>query len=411
MSNITCYDSDNNVLETLYQWDDNQTIRISGLDIPSHPVFHFCNRLSKYALIVNPTISGSDLVVKIPNSLLQQAETIFAYLYQDTQDGGHRTSHAIKIPVKSRLKPSTDEEGEIDVIEEAERRGAAAQKATDCLEIAESLTTCDELNGFTEIVDYASMDWQNLRNQIEGTLILTDEKQAELQSYSEIRSAAAQTENKNPVEIINVWKLIEREVEVATDYIPLLSQRMGTFSFTYSVPYLKTKNVTSLSHSAFAILNTNCVGCGFDCSSMDGNGLTTGMVSFFSGVNVPGNPNLQYVKLTNMQSVTNCKNLFYNCSALKTVDLDGLQATNLYNIFARCSSLETIALSNSVINDSLNLTASVHLTQDSVVAVLAATADNVSNKTITFNSAVQLLGDLSAEIAAATAKGWQIVGF
>ena len=144
---------------------------------------------------------------------------------------------------------------------------------------------------------------------------------------------------------------------------------------------------------------------------MDGTGLTTGTVSFFAGVNLPGNPNIQNVKITNMPSITTCRNLFYNCTALKSVDFDGLQATDLFNIFAMCSSLETIALSNSVINDSLALTASARLTQDSVVAVLAATADNVSNKKITFNSAVQLLGDLSAEIAAATAKGWQIVGF
>lgn len=105
MSNITCYDSDNNLLKTLYQWDNNQTMKVSGVDMPPVPVFHFCNRLSNLALVVSPTVSGSDLIVKIPNILLQQAEPIIAYLYQDTEDDGYRTMHTIHIPVIPRPKP------------------------------------------------------------------------------------------------------------------------------------------------------------------------------------------------------------------------------------------------------------------------------------------------------------------
>ena len=105
MSNIICYDSDNNVLKTLYQWDNNQTMTVRGVDMPPVPVFHFCNRLSNLALVVSPTVSGTDLIVKIPNILLQQAEPIIAYLYQDTDDDGYRTMHAIHIPVIPRPKP------------------------------------------------------------------------------------------------------------------------------------------------------------------------------------------------------------------------------------------------------------------------------------------------------------------
>ena len=278
----------------------------------------------------------------------------------------------------------------------------------------ETKTPVQMINTYHQITDISDTPIADLAeyNQI---YTISDTPIEDLTDYNEIESAAEQTENKNPLDMINVWKIIEREAMTVTNYIPLLSRRMGVtsnpFGFLYSVPYLKTENVFSLTQNADQTLNTNCVSCGFDCSSMDGTGLTTGTVSFFAGVNLPGNPNIQNVKITNMPSITTCRNLFYNCTALKSVDFDGLQATDLFNIFAMCSSLETIALSNSVINDSLALTASARLTQDSVVAVLAATADNVSNKKITFNSAVQLLGDLSAEIAAATAKGWQIVGF
>lgn len=102
---ITCYDSDGNLLKTLYQWDNNQTISISGIAMPPTPVFHFCNRLSQVALVVTPTVSGTSLLVNIPNILLQQAEPIIGYVYQDTENDGYRTMHAIHIPVIPRPKP------------------------------------------------------------------------------------------------------------------------------------------------------------------------------------------------------------------------------------------------------------------------------------------------------------------
>lgn len=105
MSNITCYDSDGNLLKRLYQWDNNQTITVRGVTIPPTPVFHFCNRLSDVALVVVPEVSGTDLTADIPNILLQQAEPIIIYLYQDTDNDGYRTVQAIHIPVMPRPKP------------------------------------------------------------------------------------------------------------------------------------------------------------------------------------------------------------------------------------------------------------------------------------------------------------------
>ena len=114
---ITCYDSDGNVLKSLYQWDNNQTLTVQGLDMPPIPVFHFCNRLSKLALVVNPTVSGNAVTVNIPNILLQMAEPIIAYVYQDTENDGYRTMHAIHIPVIPRPKPDDYEyEENIDYI-------------------------------------------------------------------------------------------------------------------------------------------------------------------------------------------------------------------------------------------------------------------------------------------------------
>lgn len=117
MSKLICYDSDGNELEVLYQWDLNQSITIRGGVIPPSAVFHFCNRSSSLALVVTPEISGSDLVVSVPNVLLQQSEPIIAYAYTDTAGDGYRTIQAIHIPVIPRAKPEDYEyEENIDYI-------------------------------------------------------------------------------------------------------------------------------------------------------------------------------------------------------------------------------------------------------------------------------------------------------
>lgn len=105
MSRVTCYNADGEILKTLFQWDVNQTIEVSGLDVESAPNFHFCNRFSKEALVVVSAPSDVGYAVKIPNILLQQAETITAYIYQADQAGGFRTASVIYIPVTCRPRP------------------------------------------------------------------------------------------------------------------------------------------------------------------------------------------------------------------------------------------------------------------------------------------------------------------
>lgn len=103
MNNISCFDSNGNPLANFYQWDVNQELIIKGVDT-SITEFHFCNRLSKMAQKVNGTVSDETIVVKIPNILLQQAETIVMYAYRNTEDKA-RTLHTIRIPVHPRPRP------------------------------------------------------------------------------------------------------------------------------------------------------------------------------------------------------------------------------------------------------------------------------------------------------------------
>ena len=144
---ITCYDSDNNLLKTLYQWDNNQTMKVSGITMPPMPSFHFCNRLSNIALVVTPEVSGSDLIVSIPNILLQQAEPIIAYVYQGTEGDGNRTMHTIHIPVIPRPKPDDYE------YEENIEYLSMAILNSRLLELIHNLSDASEASCAAEVID------------------------------------------------------------------------------------------------------------------------------------------------------------------------------------------------------------------------------------------------------------------
>lgn len=106
MFSVTLYDAAGYKITNLTQWDIDQTLVVKGTGLDTVPVFHFCNKVSKAALVVNATTSGDDLVVKIPNILLQQALPIIAYMYYEHTDGSARTMHTITIPVTPRVKPN-----------------------------------------------------------------------------------------------------------------------------------------------------------------------------------------------------------------------------------------------------------------------------------------------------------------
>lgn len=106
MVNVVCYDANGNKLEKLTQWDFNQTLVVKGADVSSVPVFHFCNKNSKAALVVTSTVNGDEITAKIPNTLLQYGFPIIAYMYYESADGSAKTCHTIIIPVLPRVKPA-----------------------------------------------------------------------------------------------------------------------------------------------------------------------------------------------------------------------------------------------------------------------------------------------------------------
>lgn len=112
-ANFTAYSS--YVTDSLYQWDKNRTLVIEGLNLEVVPEIHFTNASMDKAIVRQSTLEDGSVIVGIPNSLLQQAYTIRAYIgiYEDDT---FKTIEVIDIPVIAKEKPSdytisdTDEE-------------------------------------------------------------------------------------------------------------------------------------------------------------------------------------------------------------------------------------------------------------------------------------------------------------
>lgn len=108
MGTVLLYNSGGTTpLEKLYQWDRDIVMVVKGLEtITSGAKVHFANQSITKALVVTPTnisTSAKSLTVKIPNTLLEEPETIFAYIY-DTKSGGRGTTVRIRLPIQPRTE-------------------------------------------------------------------------------------------------------------------------------------------------------------------------------------------------------------------------------------------------------------------------------------------------------------------
>lgn len=104
---ITCYGSDGKTkLRQLTQWDKGQSIYFETLGLTTPPVVHWCNRMSENALQVKSVLKNSKFYVSVPNSLLQEPYPIIGYVYVSESNSISETIAIIRIPVKSRQKPS-----------------------------------------------------------------------------------------------------------------------------------------------------------------------------------------------------------------------------------------------------------------------------------------------------------------
>lgn len=103
------------VTDSLNQWDINQTLQVTGLNLTSAPEVHFSNANTARAIVRQASLADQVVTVAIPNSLLQDPLRIYAHIgvYEGST---FKVVELVEIPVKPRKRPEdyqlqdTDEE-------------------------------------------------------------------------------------------------------------------------------------------------------------------------------------------------------------------------------------------------------------------------------------------------------------
>lgn len=93
-------------VDTLMQWDRNQTLEIYGLSLARAPEVHFSNMAMDRAITRQATMDSKGVItVSVPNGLLQKPYTITAHLCQ-YNGATFETLYTVKIPVNERKQPA-----------------------------------------------------------------------------------------------------------------------------------------------------------------------------------------------------------------------------------------------------------------------------------------------------------------
>lgn len=102
--NLNCYG--NYTTDSVYQWDQNHVLRITGAgpDIKDITAVHFCNKKCEVATVVNAKLVNNGVEVDIPNKLLQEPYNIIAYVHVYDENQA-KTVEVINIPLVKRVKP------------------------------------------------------------------------------------------------------------------------------------------------------------------------------------------------------------------------------------------------------------------------------------------------------------------
>ena len=103
------------VTDSLHQWDLNQVLQVSGLNLATVPEVHFSNANTDRAIVRQATMANHVVSVDVPNSLLQEPLRIYAHIgiYEGNT---FKVVELVEIPVKPRKRPQdyqiqdTDEE-------------------------------------------------------------------------------------------------------------------------------------------------------------------------------------------------------------------------------------------------------------------------------------------------------------
>lgn len=92
------------VTDSLYQWEFNRVLTVSGLNLAKVPEVHFTNANMDRAIVRQAAMEDHIISVNIPNSLLQEPLPIYAHI--GTYDGDEfKIAETVTIPVIARTRP------------------------------------------------------------------------------------------------------------------------------------------------------------------------------------------------------------------------------------------------------------------------------------------------------------------
>ncbi len=94
------------IIDNIYQYDYNQQLEITGLDLPALIEVHFGIYNEETTITKLAYTENGSTVVDIPNDVLSQTQEIYAYLFL-TNEGGGRTIKAVRFRPIKRGKPDT----------------------------------------------------------------------------------------------------------------------------------------------------------------------------------------------------------------------------------------------------------------------------------------------------------------
>ena len=150
------------VTDSLYQWDLNQVLRVTGLNLSSAPEVHFHNANMDKAIVRQATYVNHVVNVNIPNSLLQDPLTIEADIgiYESKT---FKVVEKIIIPVIPKKRPADYQiqDSDEEIYSFNQLLNALGNKANSA-QVANIIAHNNDTDGNTELVD--------MRTDINGKL-------------------------------------------------------------------------------------------------------------------------------------------------------------------------------------------------------------------------------------------------
>lgn len=166
-ANFDAYNS--YVTDSIYQWDINRTLSVSGLNLSVAPEVHFSNASMDKAIVRQASLKDHIVTVAIPNSLLQAPLGIDAHIGIYEGNAFKAIEH-VRIPVMPRNRPSDYriENSDEEIYSFEALKNALANKAdaaTINARVDNIIAHNNDTEGNTELID--------IRNGVDGEVYPT----------------------------------------------------------------------------------------------------------------------------------------------------------------------------------------------------------------------------------------------